>query len=153
MLMRRWHPFRDSWSMGNHFNQRHPVFAGAMSHPTNGPWRIPFDVHREDDKIIVQASVPGIDPEAIDVSIEENILTVKGEATSEEERKADGYLLKERRAGSFRRSVRLPDTVDFEKAESHYENGVLTVNLPLMETMRAKQLKVSVGPKTLDSSG
>jgi len=89
--------------------------------------------------------VPGVKPEDIEVTIEDGILSIKGETTEEHEVKEGEYLMRERRSGSFHRSVRLPDTVDADKAETGYANGVLTIKLPKVEAKKAKRLEVTVG--------
>jgi HSP20 family protein len=108
-------------------------------------WSVPLDVVQEGDNIIVQASLPGVNPEDVQVTIEENVLTIKGQTKMEYERKDGSYLMRERRTGSFHRSLRLPDTVDTAKAEPYYEHGVLTVTIPKAEAKKAKQLTINVG--------
>jgi HSP20 family protein len=107
-------------------------------------WSVPLDMREQDGQVIVEASVPGIKPEDIDVSVEDGTLTIKGETKSETEEKKEGYLLKERRAGSFYRSVRLPESVDPAKATSSYADGVLRVTMPKKPEKQAKKIKVEV---------
>ena len=111
-------------------------------------WAIPVDVVQEGEDIVVHASLPGVDPDDIEVSVEDNLLTIKG-TTKENgqtgEAKQDEYLVKERRTGSFRRTLRLPKTADPDKARPHYDNGVLTVSFPRLESKKVKRLKVSTG--------
>ncbi len=92
--------------------------------------------------------MPGVDPNEIEVSVEENLLTIKGSTKvsgETEERKEVDYLVKERRTGSFRRTLRLPKTADADKARPHYDNGVLTVSFPRLESKKVKQIKVTTG--------
>jgi HSP20 family protein len=107
-------------------------------------WAIPLDVVEEGENILVHASMPGVNPDDIDVTIENDILTIKGHSSMEREHKEGNYLMKERRTGSFHRSLRLPDTVDTDKASPRYENGVLTVALPKVESKKAKKLTINV---------
>ena len=79
----------------------------------------------------------------MEVLVEDDLLTIKGHTESTRDEK-NGYLVRERRAGTFTRTVRLPDTVDSEKAESSYHNGVLTVSFPKTEAKKARHLKVAV---------
>ena len=90
-------------------------------------WAAPLDVVGDGDNFIVRASMPGVGPDNIQVSIEDNVLTIRGETASHFESAEGSYLMRERRSGSFHRSLRLPDTVDQDKAEPRYEYGVLTV--------------------------
>ena len=105
-------------------------------------WSVPLDVAREGDNYIVHASIPGVDPDNISVSIEDNVLTIQANTQSEFEHKDGEYLMKERRVGSFHRALRLPDTVDTDKIQPTYKNGVLTINVPKAESKKARQLKV-----------
>ena len=78
------------------------------------------------------------------------MLTIKAETKVEEERKDGGYVVRELRAGSFHRSLRLPEHVDTDKVEPRYENGVLTITLPVAESKKAKHLKVAAGAALTD---
>ena len=157
MVLQRWDPFYDFRRMHEAMNRRRRDFAPAHSVATahlvsNGRgWAIPVDVVEEGDDILVKASLPGVNPDDIDVTIEDRLLTIKGETKAAVERTEGGYLMQERRTGSFHRALRLPDTVDSEKAKTQYDNGVLTVVLPKAESKKAKHLKVVTG-KELESS-
>ena len=145
MVLQRWDPFRELWRM---HRSRAPLWRDF--HPTTdgletGNWAIPLDVTQEGDDIVVRASLPGVNPDDIDVSIEDNVLTIKGDTKLEREHKEGTYLMRERRAGSFYRSLRLSDSVDTDKAKPHYEHGVLTIRFPKVESKKAKHLKVGVG--------
>ena len=107
-------------------------------------WALPLDVVRRDDDVVVSASIPGVDPDAIKVTVENGTLTISGSSGQEQESEKSGYLLRERRSGSFFRSIRLPDEVDGEKAESEYRNGVLTITLPKEESSKARTIDVKV---------
>ena len=114
-------------------------------------WSIPLDIVQEEDRYVVRASLPGIAPENIEVSVDHGVLTIKGrtevdaESDSEDQREDGNYVVRERRSGSFIRSLRLPDTVDADQAEPNYDNGVLTITLPKLESKKAKHLTVTVG--------
>ena len=151
MVLQRWDPFYDFRRIHEAMNRRRRDFAPAHLVANGRGWAIPVDVVEEGDDILVKASLPGVKPDDIDVSIEDKVLTIKGETKAEVERTEGGYLVKERRTGSFHRSLRLPDTVDSEKAKTQYDNGVLTVVLPKAESKKAKHLKVVAG-KELESA-
>jgi HSP20 family protein len=106
---------------------------------------IPLDVVQEGDNIVVKASVPGVNPEDIDVSIENDVLTIKGQTKEEREHQGGNYLMREQRSGSFYRALRLPDTVDSDQAQPHYEHGVLSITFPRMESKKAKRLQITRG--------
>jgi HSP20 family protein len=116
-------------------------------------WSIPLDVMEDGDNIVVRASMPGIPPDKIKVQVENNVLTVRGEEEQETERREGRYLMRERRFGSFYRALRLPENVDTDHATTVYENGVLTVTFPKMQTRNAKQLKVEAGGKGKTTNG
>jgi len=145
MLLQRWDPLFD-------FRRRHYI-ADRTRHgfpqtvDAVGPkrWSIALDAVEEDEKLVVRASLPGVDPDEIKVTIEDGVLTIDGETKVDDEAKVGNYLIRERRAGSFHRSVRLPDSVDVDQAEANYDEGVLTVAFPKAESKRAKQLTVTSG--------
>ena len=153
MVLQRWDPLFD-------FGRRHRYmdrfWRGFPHSPAyiNGrdgtKWSIPLDAYEEGDNLVVRASLPGVNPEDIEVTIEDRILTISGSTKVDEKRDEDGYLLRERRTGSFYRTVRLPETVDANKGEPQYENGILTITLPKMEAKKAKHLTVTTN-KALDS--
>jgi len=101
-----------------------------------------LDVYQTDKDVVVKASLPGIKPEEVDISVTGDVLTIKGEHKEEEEEKKADYFRKERRYGAFRRSMTLPVSVKAEKADANFENGVLTITLPKTEEAKPKQIKV-----------
>ena len=110
-----------------------------------GRWYIPLDVTQQNDEIVVRASVPGVKVEDIDVTLEDGLLTIEGETGTETEGEKSDYVLRERRHGKFRRALRLPNTVDADKASSSYENGVLTISFPKQEAKKARRLEIESG--------
>ena len=149
MLVRRWAPLADLRMTHRAVDRAWREFDCDLYPIHNGSerWSIPLDVVREGDNIAVRASVPGVKPEEIDVTIDEGVLTIKGEAKIEEEGNEASYLLRERRVGSFFRALRLPETVDADKANSQYHDGVLTITFPKLESKKTKHLKVQVNGK------
>ncbi|MDP2949983.1 MAG: Hsp20/alpha crystallin family protein [Chloroflexota bacterium] len=95
---------------------------------------------------MVKAALPGMRPEDVDISASGDVLTIKGEAKTEEEVKRESYHRRELRYGSFARSVPLPTRVDYNKAEAAFEQGVLTVTMPKAEELKAKSIKVKAHP-------
>ena len=83
-------------------------------------------------------------PEDINVTIEDRVLSIRTESATEEESKDDSYVVRERRTGSYRRSLRLPESVEAENVESGYEHGVLTITLPKRKETKAKRIEVKV---------
>ena len=158
MLQRRNHfsPFSELRNMQENMDRMWRRFGTFPSEEHHGfeAWAAPLDVVADGDDFVVRASMPGVAPDNIQVSIEDNVLTVRGETASHFESAGGSYLMRERRTGSFHRSLRLPDTVDQDKAEPRYEHGVLTITLPKAEAKRAKQFEVKVaeGPAAVEAS-
>ena len=149
MVLRRWEPFRELRQMQENMDRLWRSFgSGGGEEGDVENWAIPLDVAQEGDNIIVKASVPGVKPEDIDVSIENDVLTIKGQTKEEQEQREGNYLMRERRSGSFYRALRLPDTVDSDKAQPHYENGVLSITFPRLESKRAKRLQITSGQES-----
>ena len=100
------------------------------------------DMFQDDKEVVVKASLPGVKPEEVDISVTGDVLTLKGEHKEEEEVKEKNYFRKELRYGTFSRSLQLPVAVKSDKAEALFENGVLTLTLPKAEEAKPKQIKV-----------
>jgi HSP20 family protein len=100
------------------------------------------DVVDGKDDVIVKASVPGIKPDDIDVTLTGDTLTIKGEFKSEQKSEEGSYLRQERRYGAFERSLTLPTLIVADKAKAEFENGVLTLTLPKSEAAKPKAIKV-----------
>jgi HSP20 family protein len=103
---------------------------------------LPLDVYQTDDHVTVKASLPGVSPDEVEISITGDLLTIKGEHKEETEAKEEDYFRKERRFGAFSRSVTMPVPVQGDKADASFQDGVLTVNVPKAEEARPKQIKV-----------
>lgn len=100
------------------------------------------DVHETEAEIVVTAEVPGLKAEEVDISISNDVLTIRGEKKGEREEKGRNYHVVERSYGSFHRSVPLPAAVDSEKATASCKEGVLTVSLPKVEKAKAKKIDI-----------
>jgi HSP20 family protein len=145
MALQRWYPLADFRRMEESVN-RLRRWNGDFGHSGNGAerWPVPLDVAEDGDNIVVRATVPGADPSDIQVEIENDVLTISAETSAQSEAKEESYLLRERRTGSYRRAIRLPDAVNAEKAESSYRNGVLTVTFPKQEEKKSRRIEVQV---------
>lgn len=100
------------------------------------------DVYETPEDVVVKATVPGIKPEEINISVTGDVLTIKGETKQEEKVEKANYIRQERRYGAFARSISLPTSVNAEKAEAVFENGVLTLKLPKVEEVKPKVISV-----------
>ena len=139
MVMQRWEPFRELRRMENTMNH---LWDRVGYREGTENWNILLDVLEKGDNIEVKASIPGVNPEDIEVAIEDNILSLKAERNLETEREEGTYLIQERASGSFYRALHLPDAVDTNKIDCRYDNGVLTVTMPKAEEKKRKQIKV-----------
>jgi HSP20 family protein len=112
-----------------------------------GAGLLPLDVYQTDNDVVIKATIPGIAPEEVDISITGDTVTIKGEQKEETEVKDEDYMLKERRYGSFSRSVSIPVSVKSDKADATFDNGVLTLTLPKADEIKPKQIKIK--PKAM----
>ena len=105
-------------------------------------WVPSMDVSETKDSLIAKLEVPGMDPKDIQISLQENLLTIKGEKTQEQEEKEEHFHRVERTYGMFARSVRLPVTVDASKVAASFKNGLLTITLPKTPTSRGTTIPI-----------
>ena len=106
-------------------------------------WTPAVDIKEEDDRFVLHADVPGVSPEEINVTMEDGVLTVRGERSSESKEEKDGYKRVERFNGTFYRRFVLPDTTDEEKISANYEKGVLELIIPKKPTVMPKRITVN----------
>jgi|ERR1017187_4975784 HSP20 family protein len=119
---------------------------------TNTTFAPPVDIYEDEHNIILKLEVPGIEEKDIDVSVENNTLTVHGEQKIEKEEKEENFRRVERQYGSFTRSFTLPSSVDSGQVTAHYDKGVLKIKLAKKAEAKPKQIKVNVGSeKTLEA--
>ena len=102
-----------------------------------------LNIYEEDDTLIVEAPLPGMRSEDINVVVEQGVLTIRGEKKVEEERKERNYLVREHRTGSFVRSLRLPGTVDPDACQATFENGVLRLVFPKSEQAKSQRIEIA----------
>lgn len=144
-MLQRWYPVAEFRQMQEALNR----LSGGSGTPAETAgmerWSIPLDVVEEGDNIVIHASLPGVNREDIQVAIDDDILTIRGHTNGERESKEGKYLLRERSMGTFHRSLRLPDSVDAEKATASHKDGILTTSFPKVEAKKARQLEVGVG--------
>ena len=145
--MIRWNPFGEMARMLSEIDR---LFEDAFNAPVgkwerNSVWGFPLDVNEADEAFTVKAAVPGMNPDNLDITITDNVLTIKGESQAEETREDEKVHLRERRFGSFMRSITLPVPVEAENVTANYENGVLTLQIPKAEAVLPKRISVQVG--------
>jgi HSP20 family protein len=145
----RWDPFREMMQIREAFDR---LFDETFALPRlREPmtWTLALDVAEKDNAYIVKASLPGVNPDDIDISITDNVLTIRGETKVEKDIEKAEYHLRERRYGSFSRSISLPAPVNAEAVEASYENGVLTLHIPKAPEAQPRKIAVKTG-KTIE---
>jgi len=117
-----------------------------MSEPSAGrPWAPAVDILETEDAISLKADLPDVKIEDIDIRVENNTLTLRGQRKFEKDANVKGWHRIERSYGEFVRSFALPNTVDTERVAADYKNGVLTVALPKKEAAKPRQVKIAIG--------
>lgn len=141
----RWDPLRDMVSLREAMDRLFEesfVRPRSWLAPVEGVVRLALDIFESDDDVVVQASIPGVKPEDIDISVTGDTLTIKGETQEEKEEKTGNYHLRERRYGAFQRSISLPTQINADKAKAEFEHGVLTLTLPKVEEVKPRSIKI-----------
>jgi HSP20 family protein len=153
-MLTRWDPFRELSTLQREMNRLFQDFTtGREEELGSGTFAPPVDIYEDEHSITLKMEVPGIDPKDVDVRVEDNTLTIRGERKFEKEEKEENFHRIERRYGSFLRSFTLPNTVDTDNVSADYENGLLKIRLTKREEAKPKQIKVNVGQKTLEGKG
>src|SRR5579863_8754179 len=116
-------------------------------------WAPAVDIHENEHELVVKADLPGVEAKDLDIRVENNILTIRGERKFEKKVDQDNYLRVERAYGSFARSFSLATTVNTEAIKADYQNGVLTLSIPKREEAKPKQIKVNVSTAAAAAAG
>jgi len=141
----QWRPFREVSRLRNEMDRLWDDYFGPgrrALRPLEEAWLPAVDVSETGDKITVKAEIPGMEAKDIEISMVGDTLTLKGEKKAEREEKEENYHMVERSYGSFSRTMKLPATVDADKVEATYKNGVLTVVLPKKEEVKPKAITI-----------
>jgi len=139
----RWDPFAEFAGVSRAFDRT--FWSGPNGNTRRFDLTPAIDLSETDGEIVVKASLPGVKAEDVEISVNDGILTVKGEKKSEDEAEGQNYYRREIRFGSFSRSLPLPSRVNHEQADAEFNDGVLTITLPKAEELRPKQIKVRSG--------
>src|SRR5262249_24048172 len=144
MSIVRYDPFRDLRTLQEEVNR---LFTGSMGRfddegIARGSWSPNVDIYEKKDQIVLEAELPGMKREDLDLSVENNVITLRGERHFEKKDEADNYHRVDRAYGSFLRSFTLPNTVSAEGATAEYRNGVLRVTLPKKEETKARRIEI-----------
>lgn len=142
----RWEPFRGLSTLHDQVNRlfNDTMFRGQGEESALTTWAPAVDIYETPNELVVKADLPDVEEKDIDVRVENNLLSIRGERKFEKSVSEDNYLRVERSYGSFSRSFSLPNTVNTESIHADYKNGVLTVNLPKREETKPRHVKVNV---------
>ena len=141
----RFAPFRGPLSLQEQFHRFfNEAFDRSAEEGGLTPWAPAVDIYENEQELVVKADLPDIKPEELDIRVENNILTIRGERKFEKKVDEKDYLRVERTYGSFSRSFSLANTVNSEAIKAEYKDGVLTLTVPKREEAKPKQIKVNV---------
>ena len=159
MTINRYDPFRDLRNLQEEVNR---LFTGNVGRSfedegiARGSWSPSVDIYENKDQLVLEAELPGMKREDFELSVENNVITLRGERHFEKRDEADNYHRVERAYGSFTRSFTLPNTITGEGASADYRNGVLRVTLPKREETKARRIEIKgegtqTEPKTIEA--
>ena len=157
MSIVRYDPFRDLRSLQDEVNR---LFSSSFTRSfddegiARGSWNPQVDIYENKEQIVLEAELPGMKREDFDLTVENNVLTLRGERRFEKKSEGDNFHRVERSYGSFSRSFTLPQTVSGEGATAEYSNGVLRVALPKREETKARRIEIAgegATPRTIET--
>jgi HSP20 family protein len=137
MAIIRWDPFREMTQLQNRFDRLFEAVGGRQE-----SWLPAVDVFDTQDAVVLKAELAGMNPDDIQIEVEDNVLTIKGERKFEENVDEERYYRVERRFGAFQRSLALPQGVKSDQIEAAYDEGILTVTVPKAEQEKPKRIEV-----------
>ena len=150
MAIVRWEPFRDLASLQERMNRLFDESFKGINRTTaddwllGGTWAPAVDIFEQEGNIVLKAELPGIDLKDVDIRLENNVLTLRGERKVDNEVKRESFHRIERAYGTFARSFTLPSTVDQQNIKADYKDGVLKVVLPKREEAKPKQITIDI---------
>ena len=145
MAISRWYPIREMANLQDRVNSLFQDFSGENGTVTAAAFAPAVDVFENGEKVVLKLDIPGIKEEDLDIRVENQTLSVRGERKFESEEKEENFHRIERRYGSFFRSFSLPTTVDTENVAATYEAGVLKLELTKKASAQPKQIKIGSG--------
>jgi len=143
--LNRFEPFRGTPTLHEQLNRMFGEGFNRQEESNLTTWAPAVDIMETEHELIVKADLPDVDPKDLDIRVENNILTIRGERKFEKQVNDSNYLRVERAYGSFARSFSLANTVNTEAIKTDYQNGVLTLHIPKREEAKPKQIEVNVG--------
>jgi HSP20 family protein len=144
MSLVRYEPFNYLTQLQDEINQIFKRSAsGEESNVATSSWMPAVDIHEDEQKFTIEADIPGVKPEDIEVTMERGILSIRGERSDVKEEEKEGYRRVERARGSFYRRFSLPDTADEARIEAHGKDGVLQIVIPKREVAKPRKIQIN----------
>ena len=145
MTVLRWNPFSEMSLLQNQVNRLFDSALHGWSGEANGTshWTPAADIYETTDEFVVTLDLPGVDPKMVDLSVENNVLTIRGERQFDDKENKESFHRIERSYGAFARSFTLSTFVDADKIRASYKNGVLNITLPKAETVKPKRIQIA----------
>jgi HSP20 family protein len=140
----RWDPFHTLSGLQEQVNRLFETSQGRADNSALTTWAPAVDIYETENELVLKADLPDMNEKDLDIRVENNMLTIRGERKFEQQVKEENYLRVERAYGTFSRSFSLPNTVNTEAIKAEYNHGVLTVQLPKRAEAKPKQVKVNV---------
>jgi HSP20 family protein len=147
----RWDPFRDLMEIQGELNR---LFGrtygsnednGGAAALATGTWTPAVDVYEDKDKVVLHVELPGVEPDGVDVSVEDSTLTIRGERAFARDLEEQNFHRVERRYGAFVRAFTLPATADAERVDASFDKGVLTIEVPKKEEAKPRRIQIKAG--------
>jgi HSP20 family protein len=148
-MLTRWDPFQEMLNLRRTVDRLFDNVSPDREWAQPSMWGLAVDMVENKDDFLVKASIPGINPDDLDISYSDDTLTIKGEIKEDKDVKQDQYHLRERRYGTFMRSVTLPTRIKGDAIEASYQNGVVTLRLPKAEEVKPKRIAIKVGSQKM----
>lgn len=146
MALVRWNPWSDLFTLHNQIDQ---MLQSSTQEPDSGngsaQFSLPVDIRQSDEAFVIEASVPGFEPENVEVTFENGVLSIKGTYDSSREKTGAGYIRRERRVGSVYRQIALPAEVRADEISASFHNGVLAITVPRAQKAQPKRIPVTTG--------
>lgn len=141
-MLTKWNPMNDFLGLTSPFNKGFVDLFEDFNNKSN--WKPVVDIYEDNEKISIEAELPGIDPKDVDITIEKDLLTIKGKTESETKKERKNFFRTERLKGSFVRTFVLPSSVESDKILARYDKGVLTISIPKAPEIVPRKVDIKV---------
>ena len=148
MAIVRFEPFRDLMSLQDRMNRLfHESYRSQTSEDDwalGGTWAPAVDIYEQENNIVIKAELPGVDPKDVDIRLDNNILTIKGERKARQEHQQGDYFQQEVCSGAFARTITLPEGVNADEVKARYHDGVLEISMPAPASVASKKVPIEI---------